>query len=899
MLLPYVKIHELSEAYAPIRANIRNRILLLGETTRGPLSFRYIGGFSDFARTYGTDTARVSLAYQAAFAQGAREFAVVRILGKAKPAKVIVRFSGYTTSANRLFLNFRYVGEALNRTNRPLRARITPDGIPISDANGRIWFRVAEVNDEGYARIKYHFLPDGVNNEIDWDYGEPDHLDLLPLPIYPLPDVDPLGYLPLGHNNYFQPASAIDQNGVIINPNGQIVDTNLAYKIPPEGEVVLNVNTDAGSLIPTTLGVSLVFGGLEQVNSIPLAAGDTWSVKLSATTFEVDLYEGALPNQISTSIIEAIQDKDPIGNITRTEQDDGIVIPLTARLEGSIGNRFAFFIDAEHPDGEVLCETTFYAGESYVNIPLKYAQYIQKNASVEVVPLGGQYGVPHFSDPNDPSGPAPDIKVLPPSVRVVKVEVPMTGDLAIVWLDKAITAPFDSITLFRFMNPLGMTFTNNTWNQLTYLSGGEDGPRNAFRDLYDLNGVPLVRLLAQSPGEWGNSLRVDVYPLSNSSFRMTVRDLNKASYTYPIEDEVFNVSLSNTDPSGLLTDLTGSNHIRGLFLPKALNPQGFNVNLQYRSPMRLAPPDPNKTGNIDPSNPLAFGPEYLRNISLEDGYNGPPLVESDYTSAIDSISNEPVHFLLTPGVWKSDVIKQKLIAAAEASEELEGLRIAILNAPPNLSPEAAPSATLGYDSKRAVMVAGWSTYAGQPNAPRFGLSPDCIEAGKLSALPYWVSPAARSTSGPVSGISEVDTRIYSTNSQLNRFLSARLEVIALDPALGTFYVMSGTTLSSDPRWDRINKRRSYDVVRMDLFGSLQAYKSEPLTPLLLRQIAASIDSYMNVKVRNGHIQNYTQCVVTSPQPGYVEVQLSFQPIGAADYIDIYLIDQMSTVSLAA
>ena len=902
MLIPYVKFHEETQAYAPVRSNIRNRIGMVGEFSRGPANqFTYIGGFSDFARRYGCDTTRGSMAFQAAWDQGAKEFGLVRILGDKKPAQATIRFSGYANKANTIALYLRFVGEAVNRTDRVLRAVVRPSGVPTDDVNGRLWFRVMDIDEEGFARVKFHFLPDGVNNQIDWLHGEPDGVPLIPLPLYPLPQTDPLGYLPSGAYNYFQSALESDQMGVIINPDGIVVNPNISYKIAPEGQLYINIKEDMGSPTPVAMGVNITFGTSSQIANIPLEPGDTWSVRLSSVRFDIPIYEGAVPSQVSTAIIEALQGVDPIGGITRTEQDDGVIIPIMEELEGAIGNRFSYYIYMVEPDGEVICEGTFFAGQTYINVPLKYATYIQQNAYVEMISGNGLYGMANFSNPQDPNSPTPDPILLQAGTKVVKVEAPLWGDMALVWLSKPIVSTFDSIAIFKFMNPTGLSVSCNSWYQMKYMNGGEDGPRRAFRDFYDMTGTPLMRIIATSEGKWGNSLRLNVYPINNERFRLTVRDLNKDNYFPVMEDEVFEVSLKNTDDDGNLTDLFGSNHIQGVFLPKALNPTAYNINLSSRSPMRLAPPDNRMTGTLDHANPLNFGPEYLRNVSMEDGYDGPPLREHDYIKALNILSQYPAHIICCPGVWNSEVVKQNLIAQAHSSDELTGLRIAILNAPPKLIPEASKSVTIGYDSDRAVMIAGWSTYAGQAGAPRYGLSPDALLAGKLGAIQYWISPAARSTSGPVMGITEVDTQPYSSTNQLNVYSGNRLEILALDPALGSFYFMTGQTLSSDTRKHRISVRRSKDVVRMDLYLALQIYKSEPLTALLLSQIASSVDSYMHSKVRNRHIQNYTNSTVTSPSPaeGLVEVTLSFQPIGAADYINVYLFDTIGAASQAA
>jgi hypothetical protein len=931
MLVPRIKITEQSQSFTPVGVNVRNRILIVGEFSRGPRTLRYIGGFDDFATTYGSNSKRGSMAYQIAYNQGASEFALIRVLGSGKSARGQIRFNGITTKPNKLILHLRYTGVFVNRTDRQCQAAITFSGVPTCDCSGRLWFRVMQVDSEGFARVKFLFVPDGVDNEIDWMHGEcyeivndgtipdgyevvpddlsvPDTTDpdvvilpypgpavpgkiricprLIPVPIYPLPDTNPLGYLPPGQYNYFQAGASPEQLGVIINPQGNYIDTNLWYRLPAQEEFTVNIFTDAGRPIGVHAGVFISFGALGPNQKINLEVGDVWSVRLNASRFEVDIPEGVAPNQVVTYAEAALQGKNPLNKVERLETDDGFLFYLDEELEGALGNRFGYWMEAVDPDGEVIVEAAFYAGEKYIHIPVEYATYIKVGARVEKIEGGGLYGQLHFSNPQDPSGPIPSPTFLQPGTKVVKVEVPLWGNMAEVWLDKPISSTFDSLGIFRFANQLGLSFTNNTWYNMQYMTGGYDGPRRAYRDFYDLSGTPLFRLYATSEGAWGNSLRVTVYPITVSKFRVTIRDLNKDNYNPPLSDEVFNVSLINSDASGNILDLDGSNHVRGLFLPKLFNPDSFNVNLLYRSPMRLAPPDERYSGTPDPRSPLAQGPEYLQNVSLEDGYDGPVPAEEDYTRAIALADGEPVHITLTPGIWDSEAIKMALLAQAERASEYEGLRIAILNAPPKLRPEGARAVTEGYRSKRGVMVAGWCTYAGQPNAPRFSASPDAFYAGKLSLIPFYVGPHARTSGGPVVGVTEVDTRSISTRQQLQPLADAKLEVIHVDKAFNAYYFLTGQTLDGDI----VVKRRTYDSVRMDLWQMLQGYKSEPLTSKLLRQISSALDAYFSDLNRQGVIQNYSSPQVSSPGPFQVEIMVSVLPIGAADYIDITMVD---------
>ena len=99
MPIPRVRFIEESSGITPIRIQARNRICIIAPFTRGPVNFfRYIGGYTDFANTYGSDLSTGSLAYQVAYDQGARDFACLRILGSGQPACGKLTFSGLKVS---------------------------------------------------------------------------------------------------------------------------------------------------------------------------------------------------------------------------------------------------------------------------------------------------------------------------------------------------------------------------------------------------------------------------------------------------------------------------------------------------------------------------------------------------------------------------------------------------------------------------------------------------------------------------------------------------------------------------------------------------------------------------------------------------------------------------------
>jgi hypothetical protein len=446
-------------------------------------------------------------------------------------------------------------------------------------------------------------------------------------------------------------------------------------------------------------------------------------------------------------------------------------------------------------------------------------------------------------------------------------------------------------------------------NTSVNFSGGIEGPKTAYRDYYSADNVPVLRIQALSNGTWGNALKVSVLPASGSRLKILVEDPVGLSFEPPISTETFVVDFSDTDQNGNLLDLQESRLIRGIFIPRdtvlasaaGLDPNAYAAQLG-KVPVRLAPKDPSITAPLDPDNidyshPDAVGFNYLQAQLLENGDNGPTITEDDYVAALEGLNGQPVHIVLCPGQY-SDKVRQAIVSHCSQTSEQDGLRIGVINASPNLSPDSSVNEIIGYTSDRVVMVAGWSTFVGQNQSRRFGLSPDALYAGKLAAIPYFVSPASRRTAGSVVGISEVDTARYSNRSQLQVYADNSIETLALDPSLRGFFFMTGQTTSPDTAWTKISIRRTYDVIRMDLFDSLQQYKSEPYTTTLRGQIASSINNYLFNKRRNGEIQQYLPTSVDSSNNntedflnGVLNITVRFLPVYSADYLVVALVRQ--------
>ena len=106
MLIPQINFIESNVGSSPVLPNVRNRIGIVGQFSRGLANrFSYVDGFTQFSTLYGSDSATGSLGFQAAWDQGARDFGIIRVLGRSKPAKGQIIFGGTAQIENNIDFN--------------------------------------------------------------------------------------------------------------------------------------------------------------------------------------------------------------------------------------------------------------------------------------------------------------------------------------------------------------------------------------------------------------------------------------------------------------------------------------------------------------------------------------------------------------------------------------------------------------------------------------------------------------------------------------------------------------------------------------------------------------------------------------------------------------------------
>lgn len=365
----------------------------------------------------------------------------------------------------------------------------------------------------------------------------------------------------------------------------------------------------------------------------------------------------------------------------------------------------------------------------------------------------------------------------------------------------------------------------------------------ASRTLLDGGGLNSVIITANSPGSWGNDIRVAVATgTSGGTFKLVV--------TYGTQQETFdNLTLDNV-----------AGQVVSQFVKAALA-EGANA-----IPVNIA------------STPLAAG---------DDGANAQ---DADYVGTIDGSGNrsglkalEAVTsaIVICAQQYSATVRNALLTHCANMGLEI-GLRVAVLNTNKGLSPDQAAADVGAMDSMRGILTYPWvelSDLAGSLVAP------DGVYAGRLAVIGAHESPSNKQ----INGINS--TERFLAEADLKALTLARVSPISLDGSRG-FRIRNGVTLSSDPAWSQTNIRRIFDKLEMEIYNATQWAKSENNTPRLRQALADQIDNYLVVKKQQGEIYDFkpTICDDTNNTPESIQARIlntliRVRPNYAADYID--------------
>jgi hypothetical protein len=453
---------------------------------------------------------------------------------------------------------------------------------------------------------------------------------------------------------------------------------------------------------------------------------------------------------------------------------------------------------------------------------------------------------------------------------------------------------------------------NNLFSTAIAMAGGKDGMKHAHLYLYDINGNPLVYLEATSPGVYGNGIQVTVVPLPPGQFQIQITDTSSQNFNVPIPTQTLTLNNYSVDPNtGLYLETLGSPVLRAYFVPVMVAKGQTVAQSTYDlTPQRVAPPSSFLSASIT-NNPMSAnyqGASYLQSLSLKGGYEPvnysvTPPSEQDFINAIADLEGTDCAFITLAGVntgqGQYELAIAELLAQAERSTTVNGLRFAVLAAPPQVTAAQAASIPSGLASERLILVSGYSTMVGVQYLGSNQISPVGFYTGVLANTPPHISPANISQGQAVSGVLSVDSK--NTPVYLDTMTRAGLEVLYYDPGLSVYKFLNGRTTSLDPNQRYISVSRMRDQIVMDLSANLIWIRSAPNIAAVRSKAASGCDAYLRFLQRQGMIYGYSPTICdesnNTPQTiatGTMNITITYTPVYPADYIHVSLVRDLTT-----
>jgi hypothetical protein len=445
------------------------------------------------------------------------------------------------------------------------------------------------------------------------------------------------------------------------------------------------------------------------------------------------------------------------------------------------------------------------------------------------------------------------------------------------------------------------------------ITGGFSGPSFALRDFYALNNVPLLRVVATSPGSYGNQLQITIIPETvqgdSASYEIVVTDIN----TSAVETERWRLTNTEINEEGLYLSTVGSKLIRAYFLPRVYTGSAAPVSAPtYKlQPLRSAPALSLQAAAFN-SGATAVGAQagsFIREVNLAGAFDYRPSTitqlearKRGYIAALEQMKSEDVAYLLLPGLTYGNTSYQEVFEAAVTqvsnAKPENGLRQALFDAPVGISPNQVAPLTARINNERVRLVVGHSTsrsFSGK-------VYPQVGSSGKMAGLLAVRAPqiSAASTFGGflLDNVLSVDTK--NDPNYLNTVTLAHADVLYFDSGIGGFKFLNGVTTSYNPSRRYGSVRAIMDQLISDLYVSLQWVRSEPNTRELQRRVSASVDARLQQGLRNGSLIRVFPCICGRENnsesdmiAGNLNISIRVTPVFPADFIKVNVVRDLS------
>lgn len=915
---PNISVRESVVGPIPFQSYWRNRIGIAAVFNRGPVGPITIESREDFAYLYGEDTSPGSMAVRQAFLQGATNFTLSRVMPSASPSYGNISLQGLSPLTQESFVS---IG---------------------NDRTVGLSFKASYISPA--VRSESTFIGDRIRISGDSNLNFPEFTGTGTYNFEFVEKVDISAVAPTGPITFDSVGVCAPSGGTCPNPYVQVISASgasgvLLRDFAKPGLILSVDGTDvSGNAIPNDLTVlTYAYESEEDVFSIAVIGSVTGTAASMVLNLEASAQVG--PDYFVLRYSFVSPDGSSLGSDVWSEKS---FLPDTRKT--SLGfitinenDRSLKTLEniAEDITGLSLHDTGIRIGfgnlDSTLNLEFVIGSEFQVSISQDEVQIGENNpsapGFPNTSRAFYESKSGLEVlSELRTAISQSYIFSNLFGDFELnqALLPYSLTIKSsilgDSANRIRFTlsrtvgggNPSDLLYgaSGSFYDQPQNLVGATDSMTVAERVLYDINGNGIVLVQALSPGEAGNRIRMNVRPLQSGRFSLELTDEGASISNTPRAGEVLSLSNYSVDQqSGLYMGSIDSNLVRVFYLPLRENSAIPLTNqLLDVIPQRLAPPVQTVTDTDNPMSPSYRGVSFLTNVYLQGGsepanYNPSNPDEVDVIEAIRRLESVDLAFLLIPGIITSDsrysLAISELIIQAERSGTTNGLRIAILQAPPRLTSGRAPSVTAGITSNRVVVVAGHVSIPGSRSLGANSVPVDGIYAGQLAVIPPHVSPAAVSGGHILSGIQTSDTK--NEPAYLEAVTDARMETVFFDPGLNLYKFLNGITASSDFNERYVSIRRTADQIIMDLYRNLQWIRSSPHTPALRSRVASAVDAYLTNMVREQRILGFRSTVcdesnntIADISRGRLNILTTYTPVFPADFITIDLVRDLTS-----
>jgi len=458
-----------------------------------------------------------------------------------------------------------------------------------------------------------------------------------------------------------------------------------------------------------------------------------------------------------------------------------------------------------------------------------------------------------------------------------------------------------------------------------------DGEASASYLLSSTSG-PNVQLNANSPGEWGNELEVNVFDADTNSFvsdethpggaaitlnytpavasgRNRVSVFVDADQRTKLLDIVYTGTPGSGQvkidpPSGALTFATGeepaaADEVTVSYVVEAS--ASVKVVLRYGTQEEIytVANGNDLTADINGSSALAMAVAQGNAAELPDkfasatdfklfgtgtntrGANGAVVGADDYKAGMDFLLKEPAHIIVAAGQSHTAIGAHLSAHVKEASSDTyKQERVGITGS--NLDDDFDDLRGHTLNSDRIVFVAP-GIYATDAATGETVTLPGSYSAAAIAGLMASFSPHISLTNKPLPVIALQDRFTYAEVAQL---LQSR--VLVLQEKLG-FKVVKGITTSTNTAWHQITTRRIVDYAKFGVRSAADPYIGLLNNERVRGALRATLNSFLAEMVDDEMLISYDLDVSATrdeQRKGIVRVTMVLRPVFSIDFIKV-------------